>query len=248
MIRRVLTERAVNRRRGITWRGRDVSRLEGLTDAVFGFAITLLVVSLEVPNTFDELQREMLRFPAFVISFALLLLLWHAHYSYFRRYGLEDLFTIVVNSLFLFVVLFYVYPLKFLFTWLIDEWLGLPTEVPAADGSFVPILKSGDVPLLMTFYGAGLMAVGFCFVLFNWHALRLADTLKLSARERIETQGHLWEASAHMGIAMLSIACAWYFRDGTLSGLVYVLYGVVGVTFGRWTEHRARRAEARQAA
>ena len=27
---------------GFEWRGREVSRLEGLSDAVFGFAITLL--------------------------------------------------------------------------------------------------------------------------------------------------------------------------------------------------------------
>ena len=30
--------------------GREVSRLEGFSDAVFGFALTLLVVSLEVPE------------------------------------------------------------------------------------------------------------------------------------------------------------------------------------------------------
>ena len=30
------------------WRGGEVSRLEGLSDAVFAFAVTLLVVSLEV--------------------------------------------------------------------------------------------------------------------------------------------------------------------------------------------------------
>jgi uncharacterized membrane protein len=41
---------------GMTWlRGREMSRIEGLSDAVFRFEITLLVVSLEVPNTFDEL-------------------------------------------------------------------------------------------------------------------------------------------------------------------------------------------------
>jgi len=34
-----------------------VLRIEGLADAVFGFALTLLVVSLEVPNTFDESCR-----------------------------------------------------------------------------------------------------------------------------------------------------------------------------------------------
>lgn len=42
-------------------RGKEVSRVEGLSDAVFGFAITLLVVSLEVPKTFALLYRHALR-------------------------------------------------------------------------------------------------------------------------------------------------------------------------------------------
>ena len=36
-------------------RGREVSRIEGFSDAVFGFALTLLVVSLEVPESFADL-------------------------------------------------------------------------------------------------------------------------------------------------------------------------------------------------
>ena len=42
-----------------------VSRLEALSDAVFGFAITLLVVSLEVPATYDELVAMMRGFVAY---------------------------------------------------------------------------------------------------------------------------------------------------------------------------------------
>lgn len=34
-------------------RGKEISRAEGLSDAAFGFAITLLVVSLEVAKTSD---------------------------------------------------------------------------------------------------------------------------------------------------------------------------------------------------
>jgi len=41
--------------RAVQFRNREISRLEGLSDAVFGFAITLLIVSLEVPKTSSEL-------------------------------------------------------------------------------------------------------------------------------------------------------------------------------------------------
>jgi uncharacterized membrane protein len=43
-----------------------------LSDTVFGFSITLLVVSLQVPRTFDELLRTLSGFPSFALAFALL--------------------------------------------------------------------------------------------------------------------------------------------------------------------------------
>jgi hypothetical protein len=105
--------------RGFRLRGHQVTRVEALSDVVFGFALTLLGVSLEVPKTFDQLLKIMREFPAFAICFAILISLWHDHYRFFRRYGLQDSPTIFLNSLLLFIVILYVYPLKFLFSLLV---------------------------------------------------------------------------------------------------------------------------------
>src|SRR2546423_3965653 len=106
---------------GFRMRGAAMSRIDAFSDVVFGFALTLLVVSLEVPKDFSGLHEVVRGFVPFAICFVTLLTLWHSHYVFFRRYGLHDQFTILLNSALLFVVLFYVYPLKFLFTTLFGQ-------------------------------------------------------------------------------------------------------------------------------
>ena len=90
-----------------------VTRLEGFSDAVFGFALTLLVVSLEVPNSFDELLKDMQGLVGFALMFAMVCWIWYEHNVFFRSYGLDDPWTVFLNCVLLFVVLFYVYPLKY---------------------------------------------------------------------------------------------------------------------------------------
>src|SRR5260370_18025622 len=99
---------------GFRLRGQQVTRIEALSDGVVGFGLSLLGVSAEVPKTFDQLLEIMREFPAFAICFAILISLWHEHYRFFRRYGLQDSRTIFLNGLLLFIVILYVYPLKFL--------------------------------------------------------------------------------------------------------------------------------------
>src|SRR5262245_59387187 len=101
MLREKLVNRQAGSVNGFRLRGLEVSRIEGFSDAVFAFAVTLLVVSLEVPRTFTELQEIMNGFVAFALGFLFLLYLWHIQYTFFRRYGLHDGPTITLNGLLL---------------------------------------------------------------------------------------------------------------------------------------------------
>ena len=118
---------------------RNVTRIEAFSDAVFGFALTLLVVSLAVPRTYDDMMDTVRALPAFAASFAILLLIWQEHHNFFRRYGIHDGVTIWINGLLLFVVLFYVYPLKFLMTMLVGpSGVMFGGRIDAVSGERIP--------------------------------------------------------------------------------------------------------------
>ena len=91
-------------------------------------------------------------FPAFVICFVLLMMFWNAHFRYHRRYGLEDIFSRVMTMAILVLVLFFVYPLKFLFTLLTVHLFGLDMLNRAdarrrlAGGFALPDLRRWDSP------------------------------------------------------------------------------------------------------
>jgi hypothetical protein len=215
--------------RGIfRWRGGEISRLEAFSDAVFGFALTLLVVSLEVPETFRDLKAGMSGFLAFAACMAMLVWLWYEHYRFFRKYALQDGVTILLNAVLLFVVLFYVYPLKFLFAYLSYTMFGL-------GGAHPPIVESaGEVRQLMLIYGIGFVSVFVVFVLLHARALQLSDVLALSASERLATRSSLVEHALSATVGILSILLALVLPDRVMgiSGMAYMLLGPVHAIHG----------------
>lgn len=98
----------------------NISRVEAFSDGVFAFAATLLVVSVGNENGDSALQINWLAFLSFAVSFFVLVALWYTHYNFFRRTDYMDNWIIALNAILLFVVLYYIFPLKSL----INTWTG----------------------------------------------------------------------------------------------------------------------------
>ncbi|HEX8558366.1 MAG TPA: TMEM175 family protein [Pyrinomonadaceae bacterium] len=245
MIREQLIKREAAAQNGFRMRGLgEVSRVEALSDGVFAFAITLLVVSLEVPRTFDQLLVTMRGFLAFAITFAMLFHCWFTQYKFFRRYALNDNFTIWMTGGLLFVVLFYVYPLKFVWTMLVNAALGYGRVVEVG-GQTVPVVRAEQVATMLAIYGAGFAAVFLIYALLYWHAYRRRDALGLDALETHDTRSYLQENALMALVGLLSAGLA--LTDTRLStllaGLSYWLIGPVQYVHGRLRGGRRRRLE-----
>jgi uncharacterized membrane protein len=232
------------------WRAGEITRLEGFSDAVFAFAVTLLVVSLEVPHTFAELAGVMKGFVAFGICFAALVLVWKEHSLYFRRYGLQTPYVTFLNCVLLFLILFFVYPLKFLFSFLVGEFTGGRLAVYH---SAEPQITQNQLPALMSMYGLGLAAVYLVFVLLYAYAYKLRSELELDELESYITKRGVWNHAVMMAIGLFSTLLANLLpsRVVGLSGMVYwvipLYFSIAGSIMGK-RQRLMREAQKKKAA
>jgi len=200
---------------GFRMRGFEVTRLESFSDAVFGFALTLLVVSLDVPRDFSDLMNAIRGFPAFALCFLMLALIWNSHYKFCRRYGLDDGFARFLTCVLLFLVLFYVYPLKFLFSLGINGFFFGPAAVTTH-------INAAQFSTLLLIYGLGFAAVYLALFLLYLHAYRLRDTLDLSELERLDTRYFIRRLGTLVAVGLIAAGLAqtpWFREWG---GLVYL--------------------------
>jgi uncharacterized membrane protein len=200
-------------------RGKEVSRVEAFSDVVFGFALTLIVVSLEVPKTFAALMEVLGGFLGFAICFALLTWIWHCHHTFFRRYAMTDEITIALNTVLLFLVLFYTYPLKFVF------------ELVTGD---VRSLTRADGVTLFLIYGLGFAGIFAVFCLLYVHAWMRRERLELNLVERHDTITALIMYSSYILVGLISVTIALTGLSLAWAGLSYFLLGPVSAVIGFW--------------
>src|SRR4051812_18994985 len=188
----------------------DVTRIEAFSDAVFGFAITLLVVSLEVPSSFDELMHVIRGLPVFAITFAILLMIWQEHHKLFKRFPYGDGVTIWLNGGLLFVVVAYIYPLKFLFANLV----GTEHVRVGSGGAFS---EPQQIATLMVIYGVGFAAIFLIFATLYWRAAGRAT----AGTARADGPLPISHSFVYFGVGTLSLGVAgvWGARRGAHFGI-----------------------------
>jgi len=227
---------------GFRLRGAEINRLEAFSDVVFGFALTLLVVSLEVPHTFDELMHDLRGFLPFAACFALLVQVWYIHYKFFRRYGMEDALTVTLNAVLLFVVLFYVYPLKFVFTLILNGAEMQHKYGPA-------LVRDADAPVMMMIYAAGFASVFLIFVVLHIHAYRQRESLELTELERYDTRTSIIENGILTGVGVVSLVLAFLLPPSrqAIPGLWFMVIPVLMTINGAVRGKRRRRYQVEKA-
>ena len=217
--------------------GREVSRLEGFSDAVFGFAATLLVVSLEVPRNYPALMASLRGFVPFAACFALLIWIWTIHNGYFRRYGMQDAITIVMNSMLLFLVLFFVYPMRVVLTSFVERIMWGMGLIDPADFTFQLENSMDQIASLFGIYGAGFASIFVCFTLLYQRAIGHAVALELTEAELFDAKTRRTEMAlyAGVGLAGMLFGITGAAKNTAVGGWIYVLLGPLGAW---WTIRR----------
>jgi uncharacterized membrane protein len=180
----------------INYRGSSASRLDNLTDAVFGIAITLLIFNLSNPNSFADLLTFTKTLPAFLISISFIVLIWNEHLDFSEVYAFQDTRLTILNTVFIALVIFYVYPLRFLTLFLTNFFFS--TDIAVS-------IRGDQVPYLMMYYGFVAFALYFILYLLYHRANALKNELDLNPFEVFYTSSQKKRLLILFSVPLLSI-------------------------------------------
>ncbi len=185
----------------------NLSRVEAFSDGVFAFAATLMVVDFDMGNTLTSTKSISTGFLSFFVSFFVLVAIWWVHYNFFRRTNYMDNGLIALNSILLFVALYYVFPLKDL----VQSGMGEGVNTPK------------DLANLFLMYGIGFLLIFLCFSLMYHRAYKKSKST--------ENATLLYFYARHFAIfvvvSLISVLLA-YFKVGIVFGFPGIVYTLIG--------------------
>lgn len=210
-------------------RQNEITRVEAFSDGMIAFAATLLVVSFDAPQTYDDLITTLYGFVPFGLSFIALFYIWVVHTILFRRFPLKDKASIFINGILLFTVLFYVQPLRFLATSFVARLTG---RAGAATVNSWEQLQN-----LFIIYGLGWTVI---FLLVAWLYQRAYVTRDSLALKPVEAYDAVTYARHYLGFAVAGVLSIFVALSGIglgfgLPGMVYALIGLFA-----WLNYRSR--------
>lgn len=185
-MRGLLTAKGIGHRGGHRF-SRTVSRVENLSDAAFGFLIAMILGSEPFPKRFDELQAISGQIVAVLLSIILLMRLWYAHYTYFRRYDLEDEVTVWLNGVLIFTIVIAMYPMRLMVKWGVGVFTGAEQATRNAQGKLdYATVRHEQIPQLVTYAMVSYAAVAILFAALYFNAWRHRNPLDLTRYEQFE--------------------------------------------------------------
>ena len=187
-------------RTGFSPRHGESHRLDAFVDAAFAFAVSLLIIAGGEPlRSFDDLLRALLRIPAFLAGFALIVLFWLAHRTWSALGPVRDGRATLLSLAVVFSVLVFVFPLR-----LLSE-----TALYFMSGGRLPggglIDSFGQLGWTYAIYGFGFSILSVLYVLLFRHA-RLDLPENDPRRAAADSWARTWALAAVTGVVSGALA------------------------------------------
>jgi uncharacterized membrane protein len=189
-------------------RATTTERVEAFSDGVIAIAITLLVLTLKVPNTkksglFDAIIDQWPSYAAFILSFAVIGVMWVSHHSMFERIVSVDRPLLFLNLFLLMAIAFLPYP-----TTLLARFVG-----EAGD----------DGHIAAAMYSVNMVAIGLMFLgMWAW----LARNPQLLAEEITQDRVRAAMARSMVGPIVYGITIGLAFVSAEACFVIYALVTV----------------------